>query len=104
MRWLAVIAALWLTPSVASECTAPTNLDRYLPPAHMRQEPTETFVWFSKEQMQALSRKAGNPFGAHFLGYYDPETDVILICKGLTGEALRVIRMHEEAHKRGWWH
>lgn len=42
--------------------------------------------------------------GSEALGHYGVSSKRIYICKGLSGKALRAVRMHEEAHAMGWRH
>jgi hypothetical protein len=110
-RWLLTTLAVvfGLTSAQAAECRNPKNPESFLPPAHMRQEPSHPFKWMSAEWLNYIHAgmaAVGRDYrGRQMYGFYDPTSGKIYICRGLSGEALRVIRMHEEAHKLyGWRH
>jgi hypothetical protein len=103
VRFLAVLAVLFLIrigTVVASECHNSSVTDAQLPPVAYRHEPSMPYFVMSAELMNTLrgSRKG------QVVGYYFPHSGKIAICAGLTGKALRIIRMHEEAHAAGWRH
>lgn len=103
VRFLAIIALLFLIGigcAVAAECRNSSVTERQLPPVAYRHEPSMPYLTISAELLNVLrgTRKG------QVLGYYFPRSGRIGICAGLTGKALRIVRMHEEAHKAGWRH
>ena len=98
------VAFLLVSPAFAENCRNPTNLNEHLPPKEMRHEP---FMPYELLDADAMDLKIFVMRSKKFqvLGHYDEDTGVISICRGLTGRALRIIRMHEEAHALfGWRH
>ena len=104
LMWLGI---LWLGSllfqAMASECANPKHPEQFLPPREYRAEPNQPFVRVEAETLN-LFRFGTAKGGGQVLGYYLQATGKIWICKGLTGDALRIIRMHEEAHAKGWRH
>lgn len=100
--WMALIyGAAWLTSLVkAGECRNDSVTEQLLPPEKYRHEPTMPYVVMPAGMLAGLRGSSEN----HVLGYYFVRADLIAVCEGLTGRALRIVRMHEEAHKAGWRH
>jgi hypothetical protein len=104
--WLVI---LWgvaaLMRAMAGECTAPADLEAFLPPEQYQHEPHLPFEWMEAESLNKMRFGYASQDGSQVLGYYFQASDKIGICRGLSKEALRVIRMHEEAHQvYGWRH
>lgn len=108
MKLFKTIAALALIigagPAFAGEkCQNPANVDRFLPPIQYRHTPTLPFkVWDAATLNAVFGIKAEDNRQAY--GYYFQAADLIIVCDGLSGHALQVIRAHEEAHRLGWRH
>lgn len=85
-----------------TNCTNPTDWRKYLPPVEYQHEPYMAFKWADKKMMLAIAGVFVPGYIAY--GHYGISSKNIYICRGLTGNALRAIRMHEEAHAMGWRH
>jgi len=104
--WLLI---LWLVSliagALAGECENPENVEHLLPPEEMQHEPYLEFTWLEAEQLNLFRPEWARAADVQVFGYFFPGSGKIGICKGLSGEVLRVVRMHEEAHKLyGWRH
>lgn len=99
-RILALVLMLCASSAVASECSNASVTKQLLPPVSYQHEPTLPYMTMSAQLLNTLR-------GTHkgqVVGYYFPTSGKIAVCAGLTGRALRIVRMHEEAHKDGWRH
>ena len=100
----AVVLAL-VSPALARECHNPAHI--LMPPPQYRHEPHMAFTYVDAEVINTLLRKLGGREGQQVYGVFFPGPNgepTILICRGVTGKALRLVRMHEEAHAMGWRH
>lgn len=87
-----------VTSVFASECKNSQVSVNNLPPKAYRHEPKMPYQVVSAELLAAMNRHDWT------VGYYGKTTGVVFVCAGLTGKALRIVRMHEEAHAMGWRH
>ena len=101
VAWLFVL--LPVTAALATECRNPPDVERLLPPKRMQHEPYMKFFWLSAEELNLFRPGWARDAHVQVVGYYFYRSGLIGICKGLSGEALRIVRMHEEAHKLYHW-
>lgn len=95
------VLIFWLVSLIASasECRNNQVTAANLPPAKYRHEPRLPYQFASAEYLRAMNKHDWT------VGFYGKRSGVIFVCAGLTGAALRIVRMHEEAHKLyGWRH
>lgn len=100
--WVLIIYGITLIAS-AGECMNGQVTAGALPPAKYRHEPNLPYRYMSAEFLNAMIGEQYRK-GGQVLGFYGKKSGIIWICEGLTGKALRIIRMHEEAHAMGWRH
>jgi len=101
--WVLIIWCITLIAS-AGECRNAMVTAAQLPPPTYRHEPNMPYRTMSAEFLNAMIPASYRASGSQVLGYYAPKSGIIWVCEGLTGKALRIIRMHEEAHAMGWRH
>lgn len=97
--WLMV---LMTSPAMADNCPDPRDLQAMLPPVEFQVEPSKPFYYTSKEQLLSVISGPLRP-GQIVYGWSNPNGE-IFICMGMSPTATRIIRMHEEAHLKGWRH
>lgn len=100
--WMGIIygASLLISLGKSAECSNASVTEQLLPPSTYRLEPTAPYMVVSAQLLNTLR---GNHKG-QVVGYFFPTSGKIAVCEGLTGRALRIVRMHEEAHAAGWRH
>lgn len=98
LLWVLILWAVSLIASGA-ECKNSQVTAANLPPKQYRHEPRMPYQFISAELLAAMNKHDWT------VGYYGKTTGVVFVCAGLTGKALRIVRMHEEAHALyGWRH
>lgn len=99
--WALLILIMWGVSLIArgGECHNTQVTAGDLPPKQYRHEPYMSFEFRSRNFLDNMTGEKGSA------GVYLPKSRTIYVCAGLTGDALRIIRMHEEAHALyGWRH
>ena len=100
--WMLILWGVTLIAQ-AADCPSDRVTEAQLPPPEYRHEPSMPYSDMPARFLNAMVGEKARG-GGQVYGFYSEHSGKIWVCEGLTGDALRIIRMHEEAHAMGWRH